>query len=106
MCSNESLKASIDNLKGIVKENTLEQRKTQETVATLEAGCDVWRETRCDDHHRRLEMIEKKTEQLLIEQNKAIGKAAGWVGAVALIIQIGGLAVAYSVLVHRLSGGS
>ena len=112
MCSNETLKATMADLKKVVKENTDAQNGTKSSVDRLEATFDTWRETRCGQNMIDLNMnrasVEKAHRRInSLETNaaRAAGKWAGIYASLILLIQVGGLFVAYQRLIAHIAEG-
>ena len=101
VCSNETLKMSIDNLNAVVAENTSEQRETRSSLDKLGATFKTWQETKCGQHETKIFNLEKKAEKTEAKMNK-------WGGAIALVLflmQAAGLLFTYLRIAPALAGG-
>ena len=98
MCSTEELKRSQDELKIALNLNTQAQTATQLELSAFISSCKTWRQTRCDDHHVRLGMVENGLQETRTEINKTIGKVAGVVATVTFLASLLALAIAYKTM--------
>lgn len=105
VCSNEMLKASLDDLKTVVKENTAEQKETRSSLDSLTATFTTWQVTMCKDHHDKLQVLDDNQREQETTINRTIGKAVGIVAAVMLLMQGFGLYFAYLKIAPKLIGG-
>jgi hypothetical protein len=84
----EELAGSIERLARATEDNTTAQQESARTLAGMGSEFRTWKETRCDDHHRRIETHEEAIADLRVEVSRAIARAAGAVGAVTFIVTI------------------
>jgi len=95
MCSNESLKVSLDNLERAVRESVTEQRKTRSDIDRLIAKFETWRETKCQAHSDKLLYHDKalarsdtKINDVSKDVNGVISRRAGLSVAAVVAIQL------------------
>lgn len=101
MCSNETLKVSLDGLQSVVKENTAEQKETrkehQETRSALDrlsTKFETWQETKCGEHESKIYKLEKKVDRT----DAKINKGGGALAAIMIFLQMSGLWLAWKKL--------
>jgi len=102
MCSNETLRIMVAELRDDVKSQRVGQTQIKESLDRLLSAFETWQQTKCESHHARIGenkalAIRNQREIQQVSENlaKAVSKTAGIYGSLLVLIQIASLALVY-----------